>query len=298
MGVDYNFTKLLLHAHSMGVSFERTLTLGRQNLFVTWYDLVSLFADAGQSISLDEARRIKQDGEGYSEMLFERLGAKSVSSIDASDYERSTIVHDMNRSIPSSMYQSFTAVFDGGTLEHIFDFPTAIRNCMEALEAGGHFIGATPANNFMGHGFYQFSPELYYRIFSPENGYEIRCMYICEDRSPFQWYEVADPAQIRSRVLLVNFRQTHLLVVARRNKILPIFATTPQQSDYTSSWLEGSSCDSGLSDLGRKRSFARRVLPNFLKSLIRPAYMLLRDAPLLLPSRRMPSRFYRKASGR
>ena len=65
----------------------------------------------------------------------------------------------------------YTLVIDGGCLEHIFNFPVAIKNCMEMLQEGGHFIGITPANNLMGHGFYQFSPELYFRIFSKENGF-------------------------------------------------------------------------------------------------------------------------------
>jgi hypothetical protein len=34
----------------------------------------------------------------------------------------------------------------------------------------------TPANNQMGHGFYQFSPELFFRVFSQENGYLLRAL--------------------------------------------------------------------------------------------------------------------------
>ena len=294
MGINYNFAKLLLHAKSLGTSFERTLTLGRQNLFVTARDLVPLFSKAGDPLSLGEAERLKRDGGGYCEPFFGRLGAKSVVSVDASSYESPTVVHDMNRPIPDSMRESFDAVFDGGTLEHIFDFPTAIRNCMELLSPGGHFIGATPANNFMGHGFYQFSPELFYQVFAEVNGFKVVGMYLCEDRSPYQWYEVAEPSKIRSRVLLINFRETHLLIVARRLDTRPIFAAAPQQSDYLCAWEEGSSCDSGLEDLDKSPSLVRRLLPDRIKTAIRPTYMLLKDLPMLLPGRRMPNRYYRK----
>ena len=36
-----------------------------------------------------------------------------------------------------------------------------------------HFVRITPANNFFGHGFYQFTPELFFRIFSAANGFEV-----------------------------------------------------------------------------------------------------------------------------
>ena len=54
----------------------------------------------------------------------------------------------------------------------IFNFPVAIRNLMRMAKVGGQVFLTTPANNFCGHGFYQFSPELAYRIFALENGFE------------------------------------------------------------------------------------------------------------------------------
>ena len=77
----------------------------------------------------------------------------------------------MNLPIGDDLKRKFSVVIDGGTLEHVFNFPVAIKNCMQMLDVGGHFFVHTMANNFMGHGFYQFSPELFYRVFSPENGF-------------------------------------------------------------------------------------------------------------------------------
>ncbi len=45
---------------------------------------------------------------------------------------------------------------------------------------GGHFISVTFANNFLGHGFHQFSPELYFRVFCPANGFEVESLMLCE----------------------------------------------------------------------------------------------------------------------
>ena len=86
--------------------------------------------------------------------------------MDASSFEGATVVHDLNLPITEALKGRFDVVCDAGTIEHVMNFPTAIRNCMEMVRVGGHLILGTPANNFFGHGFYQFSPELWFRLFS------------------------------------------------------------------------------------------------------------------------------------
>jgi hypothetical protein len=96
------------------------------------------------------------------------------------------------------------------------------------------------ANNFMGHGFYQFSPELFYRVFSPENGFRMHRAVMFESRiGRPRWYEAADPRQLGERVELINGRQTYLLVHAERIADVPIFASPPQQTDYSALWQQG-----------------------------------------------------------
>ena len=62
-------------------------------------------------------------------------------------------------------------VVDGGTLEHVFDYPTALRNAMRMVRVGGHLILNAPVNNFPGHGFYQISPELFFRCFHDNSAF-------------------------------------------------------------------------------------------------------------------------------
>jgi hypothetical protein len=144
----------------------------------------------------------------------------------------------LNLPIPEALKNRYTVVFDGGTLEHVFDFPTAMRNAMEMVEIGGHFLGITPTNNYMGHGFYQFSPELFYRVLSADNGFEIKEMIAVEQRPGARWKSVKDPELIKRRVTLVNRTPTLLIVLAQRIELRPIFAVTPQQSDFVSAWNE------------------------------------------------------------
>src|SRR5207253_612765 len=135
----------------------------------------------------------------------------------------------------------YDTVLEAGSLEHIFNFPTALKNVMQAVKIGGSLFIQTPADNYFGHGFYQFSPELFYRALSAENGFEVRRMHLLEHFYPChffatQTYEVTDPAKLRRRVTLVNNRPALLLIEARRVAEKPLFATTPQQSDYFALW--------------------------------------------------------------
>jgi hypothetical protein len=138
----------------------------------------------------------------------------------------------MNQPLPPAAKGRYSAVLDGGSLEHIFDFRAAIGNCMEMLAVGGHYLGITPANNFMGHGFYQFSPELYFSVFVPDNGFELVRMVAFEDRPGSPWYAVANPRKVGRPVTLVNRRPVILLVLAKKIAQAAVFKTTPQQADY------------------------------------------------------------------
>ena len=89
--------------------------------------------------------------------------------MDFSAYEGAAILHDLNEPVGDELKEKFTFVLDGGTLEHIFNFPVAITGAMEMVAVGGHLAIVTGGNNFFGHGFYQFSPELFFRAFNLEN---------------------------------------------------------------------------------------------------------------------------------
>ena len=180
--------------------------------------------------------RQEVEGESYAEPFFRRLGAASVDSLDASDFEGATIIADLNRPLPQSLRRRFSAVFDGGTLEHVFDIATAMRSCLDLVEEGGHYIGSSPANNWPGHAFYQFSPELVYRMLSPQTGYQMRAAFVVELRRNQRWYAIPDPDSVGARVFWTNRHRTQLMVVAHRVELLDLSDFVPQQSDYARRW--------------------------------------------------------------
>lgn len=253
MGLDVNGVRFLLYAKSLGVDFSQLAMLGRQSLNLNRRELKQILLDFNCSYSSEVINDLYLSADSYSEPLLHRLGAVSVESFDYSNYENATRVHDMNFPIGEDYKRRYTLVLDGGTLEHIFNVPTALKNAMEMVAVGGHFMSITPANNFVGHGFYQFSPELFFSVFDSNNGFDIVEVIALEHKSEY-WYHVKSPKSVRSRVTLENKVPVYLLVIAKKVEEKTIFSVTPQQSDYVETWEQ--SADSNSSKTAKRKNFS------------------------------------------
>jgi len=228
MGIDINTSRFLISAYEDGVKFGKTLTMGRQNLYATESEVEALKSELQQ---INANKEYELSPRGFTEPMFEAFNTTELLSMDKSDFEGADFLHDMNFPIPEDYKEQFDLIYDGGTLEHIFNFPVAIKNEMEMVKVGGHLVLQTPTNNWSGHGFYQFSPELYFRVLSEANGYRIKRMVIFE-WGPNKWYEVTDPMDVESRVYVVNACRASLLILAERIAAVEVNQTPPQQSDY------------------------------------------------------------------
>ena len=233
MGVDAAGLRFLLSATA--VDFSRTLTVGRQQLFLERDALEAAFRDHGRPLAAGEADALLA-GDRWAEPLFARLGAESVESLDASGYEGATIVEDLNRPLDGHDGR-FTCVFDGGTLEHVFEFPTALRNCMRMVAEGGHLLTISPFDHYAGHGFYQLGPEVPFRAFSADSGYSLERVLVSE--GPDRWWALADPAVVGRRPELPRRRPALIYAQARRAALVDPLAGAPQESDYAAVWAGG-----------------------------------------------------------
>jgi len=232
MGIDLHNLGLLAHAQDRGVSFARTVGIGRQALFVDPPELERHRALRGLAPLADAAA--PADGPRWFEPLMQQwFGAATVDSVDASAYEQATLLHDMNLPWPEGRagLGSYDAVLDFGCLEHVFDFPVAWRNCVALCRTGGHLFHSLPANNLSGHGFYQFSPELFFNLYQEKNGFALLGVWFALKAEPRYWWKVADPAAVRHRVTLRNAHEVYMLVVAKKLRDVGALQP-PQQSDY------------------------------------------------------------------
>ncbi len=251
MGLDTAAAQFLCAARSIGVDFSETLTIGRQSLWgdpVAWQRIFNVLG-----IELDAREFLRRNK--HAEPFLALLGAQKTASMDASNYEQASLIHDLNRPVPEDLKEQYSVVHDGGTLEHVFHVPQALRNCMEMVRVGGHFTQVTVANNFLGHGFWQFSPELLFRVFSAVNGFQIKVVLLHEVVPGGGWYVVRDPDVVQSRVELRNELPTYLLTIAQRVSRKNILATPPQQSDYVALWNDHAVAEPASSD--RRRGSSR-----------------------------------------
>jgi hypothetical protein len=192
MGIDIHNLQLLAHAQDLGVAFDRTLAIGRQAIFIEDWEL-------------EEHRRLRglpplaeppvEPGRPryFEPMLRQWFGAQKADAVDASPYEQARLIHDMNLPWPvegehGAVRGGYDAVLDFGCLEHVFNFPVAWRNCVDLARVGGHVFHALPANNLSGHGFYQFSPELFFNLYRPENGFELRGLWFALKADRRHWW--------------------------------------------------------------------------------------------------------------
>ena len=279
MGLDNASIKFCCSAVTQGLDFSRTLMIGRQWMYCDQDSLAQVFAK--REIDSCPAQFIRDNK--YGDAFFSLLGAKEVQSLDYSDYEGASIIHDMNAPVPESLKEKFSIVYDGGSLEHVFNIPQALKNCMEMIKVGGHFMQVNNANNLMGHGFWQFSPELMFRVFSEENGFKVKVLLLHELAAGGDWYVVSDPEEVRQRVELRNDLPTLILTAAERVSQVPVFTTTPQQSDYSDIWKtheeqsdESSDTDSSAPLVSPNKGGLKRFVPTSLKQSLRPLHRKLK----------------------
>jgi SAM-dependent methyltransferase len=266
MALTYHDVRLLLRARQASRPLRDVVTIGRQGLALHRRDLRALADEFGPEVLGPWAAT--PYGVYADAFLREAVGVERLCALDASDYEGATVLHDLNRPLPAELEQRFDAVIDGGTLEHIFDVPAALRAYMGMLRVGGSLFLSTPANNLCGHGLYQLSPELMHRVFVAERGFRADHIALVEAvypgielRPARRAVAVVDPDAVAERVTLTGRRPVMLLVQAEKleHRDDP-FADPPQQSDYTARWRDGRAHE--------LRSGRRRV-PLSVRALVR-----------------------------
>ena len=237
MGVNKGALGLLALARSSGADFSRVATIGRYRLSATMDYVEQFLRERGRA---DLAEKLSAEpGDGYCEPLLKiAFGAGVVQSIDASSYENADIIHDMNT--PIDRPERYSMVLDFGTLEHVFNVPVAFDNLAKLASPNAHILHMLPSNNFVGHGFYQFSPELFFQIYSPERGFSGTRVFGAPGGTPETWYEVKSPRELKKRVDITSRDQLNILVMTQKTgDPVPLVQKPVQQSDYVEIWDQG-----------------------------------------------------------
>ena len=214
-----------------GVDFSSTVVLGRQ----TWIaDAPSLHSGLGELGIESPGEAALRSLDGWSDHYLRWLGADRLSALDTSAYEGADLRADLNQPLSSELPR-FSVVLDGGTLEHVANVFTGFAGAMSLVAPGGHLLSVNPTNGECGHGFYQFSPSLYWGLYSNDNGFRVDSMLIDHKGLTQRWYKVRRPRHRSERVGWNKAGVSYLHVAASRFRE-PGGVTVPQQDDYEAEW--------------------------------------------------------------
>ena len=228
MGFNSTAIRFFLASKPFIPEMTSTLTLGRQSFTPTLWMLGKLKREKLISTS----KRLT-----YADDFFHCSGVERLDCLDFSDYEGANILHDLSVPIPSDLYARYDLVIDAGTLEHVPEFLCALKNTMDMVKVGGTLMIIAPANNFLGHGCYQLSPEIFHRVLCKDQGFKIKISYLHED-GPFggRWRRVQDSKVVNARISINTKRATFICILAERISLER--GTVGNQSDYETLWNE------------------------------------------------------------
>lgn len=257
MGIIKKDLIFIKYCQLIGADFSLTATLGRQTLYMSRQDLSDIWGLIFPNILVKKVDEIfnseKTSAFPYGEIIFSLLGAKSVVSYDYSSYEGASCIVDLNVPLDKEHYNKYSVVFDGGTLEHIYNFPQALTNVVNLLKPGGYFISISPANNYFGHGFYQFSPELFYSCLNESNGMRNTKVFINGHENSFFYALPVNRTGVRGELNDTKTSKTSNFVISQKG-----WSTNNNseinQKDYELVW-------NGISDTDVTQDWKLRSLP-------------------------------------
>ena len=258
MGIVRTSARVMLDELSRQAFSGSVLELARMAVFFRHDELASWarthgvdLADTAE-LTLSHDPRLAAQGCLSDSSFFELLGFDEVVSVDVSDYEGVDLVHDFNQPTPPELHHRFDVVFEGGTIQHIFDLRRVFTNIHDVLKPGGRVIHAmSPSNNHVDLGFYMFSPTLFADAYSTF-GYTIEAFYLF-DYVPF-WFRgryYSRPSRVyRYEPGCLDHlsygrwgnRQTSMFIVATKSPGATV-DRTPQQGHYRQMWREQEGVD-------------------------------------------------------
>ena len=105
-----------------------------------------------------------------SKYFFQRLGFETVDALDSNSFEGANVIHDLNVLLSKDFknFGDYNFICDGGTIEHVFSMPNALKNIFDLLSVDGRIMHVNPLNMF-NHGFYNYSTCFFEDFYSCNN---------------------------------------------------------------------------------------------------------------------------------
>ncbi len=186
MGLALPALRLIAREHKKKPLQGPILTIGRQCVYATVADIKRMLHEedltphsipAEEPVGTNIPAWSNSPNSIYTSdrVFFTLLTDSPCFALDVSDYEGAEYVWDLNEKIPEHFAHTFNTVIDSGSLEHVFNVKEALMNMNRLATKNGRIIHITPANNYLEHGFYQFSPTLFIDYYGANKFKKISC---------------------------------------------------------------------------------------------------------------------------
>ena len=220
MGVTF-FEFKFLELIKNDINFGKVLTIGRQEIILDKNEK-KLFGIVDSQL---------KDQKYIDNILLKQFNSLTVDSVDFSDFEKATIIADLNK--PMERKNFFDTVIDFGTSEHVFNIAQCLQNISNLCKKDGIILHSLPANNNCGHGFWQFSPELFFSLYTKENGFSDTEIFLFNSTNKYNIWKIRKQP-VGNRLELSSDIPLFLLV--KTKKIKEITSQNVNQSDYQFLW--------------------------------------------------------------
>lgn len=258
MGILRGTARLLLEEHRRRPFGGSVLQLGKSFVFFGPDDLSSWARShrvelrGGVDVRASHDPELAAAGCMDDRSFFRLLGFDEVLSSDVRRWEGADLVLDLNRPVPEEQRGRFDAVFEAGTLQHVFDLRQGLRNVADLLRPGGRALhGLAPANNHVDHGFVSFSPTFFHDFYTA-NGFVLEKIYLVTflpfwirgrlDSAPWNVYEYRPGCLDHLSYGRFGSGQAGIFVVATKTAE-STSDRVPQQTYYEELWDETGESD-------------------------------------------------------
>jgi len=289
MGMLPSYIKLVGSMHTRYRFKGPVCSLGNQDIWASRDDLKRCLEDVGgifhdpaailfhssRTFGMSAAVSEVANNFVHAKSMFEALGIEGYLDMDKFDSDNPALLHDLNDPIPDDLKSRFGLVFDGGTIEHIFDVRQVLGNIIDMLQPTGCVVHL--CSFAIDHGFYGFSPVLFYDYYGANGFGEFEC-YLME----LDLTDVTRTYTNRHRCITYEYGMALDGVLDTSKEILIFFAARKQVSlPQLMVPTQGSYVRRGnLVEAPAKvsQSAFERLIPRWLQPLARPLRPLLRMA--------------------
>lgn len=155
--------------------YSSSMLESRRMATIPFRELKELLLDMDRmrSLKIDMFNILKKDLEAETyvfeaENLFGLMDC-GYRAMDIIQFSGEDIIHNLNEPLDSALWDKFDLVVDGGTIEHCFNAPEALRSVARMVKTGGAAVHFSPMA-CPNHGFYNFNPCFFNEFYS-SNGF-------------------------------------------------------------------------------------------------------------------------------